>query len=261
VGVPPRSTTTTVSEKANRPDVGAGADHKKESSVNTRSLIRWTGAATMLAGLIFAAIQPFHPLDLLESVTTTRWAIIQSLKTAMCVFGLLGLAGLYARQAHAAGWLGLVGYLLFSLFYVLTLPFVFAEAFILPLLATEAPTFVQGFLGIFNGHPVETSLGILPLLYTLAGFAGYVLGGLLFGIATFRAGILPRWAAALLAGGAVSPLLLSSLLPHPLDRILAVPMGLALIWLGYGLWSERRASNVEPTPIQARSGLSQTVVK
>lgn len=31
-----------------------------------------------------------------------------------------------------------------------TAPFTYTEAFILPLLATEAPTFVEGFLGIFN---------------------------------------------------------------------------------------------------------------
>ena len=40
-----------------------------------------------------------------------------------------------------------------------------------------------------------------------------MLGGLLFGIATFRAGILPRWAAGLLAVGTVlAPV--AALLPH-----------------------------------------------
>jgi len=213
--------------------------------VNTTVLFRWAGVAAMLAGIIFAAIQPFHPLDVLESVTTTRWAIIQSLKVAMCIFGLFGLTGLYARQAHAAGWLGLAGYLLLSLFYMLMLPFVFAEAFLLPLLATQAPTFVEGFLGIFNGRPVQANLGAVPLLYLLAGLAGYLLGGLLFGVATLRAGILPRWGAGLLAFAAVSPMLLSPLLPHPLDRLLALPMGLALVWLGYALWAERRTPDTE----------------
>lgn len=226
--------------------------------MNTKNLIRWAGVAAILAGGIFVVIQPIHPLDTLESVTTSHWAIIQSLKTAMCIFGLFGLTGLYARQAHAVGWLGLAGYLLFSLFYALTLPFVFAEAFILPLLASEAPTFVAGFLGIFNGHPVVIDLGALPVLYTLAGFAGYVLGGLLFGIATLRAGILPRWAAGLLAFAAVSPLLMSWLLPHPLDRSLAVPMGVALVWLGYALWSERGAPSAEPVPGMAAPQLRRT---
>lgn len=217
--------------------------------MNPNILIRWAGVSTMVAGVIFVSIQPVHPLDTLESVTTTRWAVIQSLKAAMCIFGLFGLFGLYTRQAHVAGWLGLAGYLLFSLFYALTLPFVYTEAFILPLLASEAPTFVAGFLGIFNGQPVETNLGALPALYALAGFGGYVLGGLLFGIATARAGILPRWPAVLLAAAAVSPPLLAGLLPHPLDRMLAVPMGIALIWLGYALWSERGETIAgAPTP-------------
>ncbi len=225
--------------------------------MNTKNLIRWTGAAAMAAGIIFVGIQPFHPLDVLASVTTTQWAIIQSLKTVMCIFGLLGLTGLYARQANRTGSLGLAGYLLFSLFFAHTLPFAFTEAFILPLLATEAPTFVEGFLGIFNGHPVETNLGALPVLYTLAGSAGYVLGGLLFGIATLRAGILPRWAAGLLAVGAVAPFVLA-MLPHPLDRTFAVPTGLALAWLGYALWSERQAPAAEPAPYIGSSRLRPT---
>jgi hypothetical protein len=63
----------------------------------------------------------------------------------------------------------------------------------------------------------------------------------LFGVATFRAGVLPCWAAGLLAVGTVLPVLGSSLVPHPFDRIFAVPVGVALAWLGYALWSERRA--------------------
>jgi hypothetical protein len=223
----------------------------------TGKLIRWTGVSAMVAGIIFAGIQPIHPLDVLASVTTTHWAIIQSLKTAMCIFGLLGLTGLYARQVNEAGWLGLAGYLLFGLFFVHTLPLAYTAAFLLPVLATEAPTFVEGFLGIFNGHPVQTNLGALPVLYNLSGFAGYMLGGLLFGIATLRAGVLPRWAAGLLAVGAVAPFVLA-MLPHPLDRTFAVPTGLALAWLGYALWSEPRAHVAETVPGSERLQVSPT---
>ena len=88
-----------------------------------------------------------------------------------------------------------------------------------------------------------------------------MLGGLLFGIATFRAGILPRWPAGLLAFAAVSPALLAWLLPHPLDRILAVPMGVALAWLGYALWSERREHASDLVPGQARPLVIPTAVK
>ncbi len=237
-------------------------ENKKESSMKITStkLIRWAGLAAIAAGIIFAGIQPIHPLDILTSVTTTHWAIIQALKTSMCVFGLIGLTGLYARQANEAGWLGLVSYLLFGLFFMHSLPLAYTEAFILPLLATEAPTFVEGFLGIFNDHPVQMNLGALPMLYALAGSVGYVLGGLLFGIATLRAGILPRWGAALLAIGAIAPFILG-MLPHPLDRAFAVPMGIALVWLGYALWSERSEQTSEPVSGRVIAQLHHTGTK
>ncbi len=228
--------------------------------MNTRNLIRWAGLAAMAAGIIFAGIQPLHPLDVLASVTTSRWVIIQSLKMTMCLLGLVGMAGLYARQVKAIGWLGLAGYLLFSLFYALTMSFVFAEAFILPLLATQAPKFVEGMLGIINGHTSEVNLGALPAIYNLTGLVGYVLGGLLFGIATLRAGILPRWAAGLFAAGALAPFVLAQL-PHPLNRTFAVPMGIALAGLGYALWSERREHVSEPVPDRGSSQLRPTTAE
>jgi hypothetical protein len=225
------------------------------------NLIRWAGLSVIGAGLLFVVIQTIHPLDVLSSVTTTRWAIVHYLGVAMSFFGLLGITGIYARQVEKAGWLGLAGYLLFSLFYAVTMAFQFIEAFISPVLATEAPQFVEGLLGIASGHATEFNLGALPMVYNLTGFVGYMLGGLLFGIATFRAGILPRWAGGLLAVGVVLPLVATGLLPHPLDRIFAVPVGLAVAWLGYALWSERREQAAEPVPVSASLQLRQTGAK
>jgi hypothetical protein len=203
------------------------------------SLIRWTGLAAIVAGIIFAGIQPIHPPDFLPSVTTSAWALIMPFKLAMCLLFLLGMIGLYARQVEETGWLGLAGYLLLSLSWWLQTGYVFTETFILPVLATEAPGFVESFLGIFNGVPGEMNIGALPTAYSLVGLL-YILGSLLFGIATFRAGILPRWAAGLLIVAAlVTPA--AALLPHAIQRFAAVPFGVALAWLGYALWSERRA--------------------
>jgi hypothetical protein len=167
----------------------------------------------------------------------------------MDLLGLLGMAGIYARQVEKSGWLGLAGYLLFSLFYVLTAALVFAEAFILPVLATAAPQFVESFLGIVNGSPGDMNIGALPTIYGLSGFVGYMLGGLLFGIATFRAGILPRWPAGLLAvAAALTPA--AALLPHEIQRFAGIPVGLAVAWLGYALWTERRERASEPLPVR-----------
>ena len=44
----------------------------------------------------------------------------------------------------------------------------------------------------------------------------------------------------------VAPLALSLLLPHEFIRLAAVPIGGALVWLGYALWSEQRAKVSEP---------------
>ena len=207
--------------------------------ITTESLIRWSGPAVALAGLSYALVGVFHPPNLDSAVTTTPWLLVHVLAIAMSVFGLLGLAGLYARQAEKAGWLGLAGYLLLSLWLLLILGFTFVEVFILPALATAAPDFVAGWMAMLNGTESSADLGSLSTVWLIAG-PSYILGGLLFGIATFRAGILPRWAGVLLAVGTVmGPL--AAFLPLELQPKVAVPVGLALIWLGYALWSEQRA--------------------
>jgi hypothetical protein len=214
--------------------------------VTASSLIRWSGLAAMVAGIFFVVVGLFHPPDVLSSVTTPRWIIVHSLASAMCFFWLLGITGLYARQVKETGWLGLAGYLLFGLWPVLTVPFTVAEVFILPPLATDAPTFVESFLGIFDGSPGEMNFGALGALYDLSGVL-LILGGLLFGIATLRAGILSRWAAGLLAvAAALTPA--AALLPQEHRALVAVPVGIALAWLGYALWSERRGQAAQPVP-------------
>ena len=211
-------------------------------------LIRWSGFAAVIAGIIFAVIQPIHPLEVVANVTTSTWAVITGFKTAMCLLFLVGVTGIYARQVNKAGWLGLAGFVLLGISWALQLAFVFAEAFILPLLATSAPQFVDAVLGnLARGQASAVDLGALPLIYALGVTVPYLLGGLLFGLATLRAGILPRWAAGLLAVTAtLTPL--AALAPHAIQRLAAIPMGLALATLGYALWSERRAQAAEPVP-------------
>ncbi len=230
--------------------------------ITASSLIRWAGLAALVAGLIFAGIQPIHPPDVVASVNTGAWAIITTLKTVMCLLFLVGITGIYARQVREAGWLGLAGFLLLTLSWWLQTAFVFAEAYILPPLATMAPKFVDGVLGtLAAGRASEVNLGALPAIYSLGVGIPYMLGGLLFGIATLRAGILPRWAAGLLAVAALVAPVAVALLPHALERYAAVPMGIALAGLGYALWSERREQALEPLPGRGRPQLRQTAAE
>ena len=224
--------------------------------VTSSALIRYAGLAAVAAGLVYAGIQPIHPPDVLASVTTSAWAVIMPVKVVMCLLFLIGLTGIYATQAKEAGWLGLTGFLLFSLSWALNFAFIFAEGFIIPLLAESAPTFIDGFFGIFNGHPVETNLGALPSLYAVTGLL-YMLGGLLFGVAIFRACILPRGAAGLLAVTSVlTPM--AALLPHELQRLAGIPVGLAVAWLGFALWAGQRADTAETLTAADVSQLRQS---
>lgn len=212
--------------------------------ITPSGLIRWAGLSAMLGGIIFATIQPIHPPDVVSSVTGSTWAVITPLKTVMCLLMLIGVTGIYARQVTRVGWLGLTGFLVFSLAWAITYADVFAETVILPPLSAAAPQFVDSMLGVGAGRVSPVDLGVFPTLFMVSGVL-YMLGGLLFGVATFRAGLLPRWAAGLMASTAVlTPA--AALLPHQFQRLAAVPMGLALVGLGYALWSERRAKVAEP---------------
>jgi hypothetical protein len=212
------------------------------------NLTRLAGLSALIAGSCYVLVGIFHPANIPSSVTTTRWEIVHVLACAMCFFGVLGMTGIHARQASKTGRLGLAGYLMLELWLVLIMGFSFVEAFILPHVANTSPAFVQAWMGMFNGPAGTFNLGVLPTIWTLTAPL-YILGGLFYGIATFRAGTLPRWAGALLA---ISTLLapVAALLPNASQPKTAIPMGIALAWLGYALWTEQRKADLELNPTQ-----------
>ena len=227
--------------------------------ITASKLIRWSGLSAMAAGIIFAGIQPIHPPDVIASVTTNAFIIITSFKAIMSLFGIFGIAGLYARQVEETGWMGLAGYLLLTIFYAVQMCYSFAEPTILPLLVPVAPTFVTSVMQMASQSPTDMNLGAFATVFSLLPIF-YLLGLLLFGIAMFRARILSRWAAGLLAlSGPIAVVL--SLLGHPLDRLAAVPMGIALAWLGYALFFERQERSPEVVQGKVSSQLSQTEAK
>lgn len=222
------------------------------------ALTRWAGVSAMVAGLCFVIVGLFHPVNVPESVTTSAWVYSHIAATGLGFFGLFGLAGLHARQAHRSGWLGRIGYVLFTVWLALVMCFSFIEAFILPLLAAESPAFVAGFLGMFTGLSSEVDLGVLPTIWNVSG-PMYILGPLLLAIATFRANILPRGAAALLAVGAVlTPV--AALFPPQYEPKVMIPVGLALAWLGYALFAERRVTASAAMPEQTNAALETSNV-
>ena len=86
--------------------------------------------------------------------------------------------------------------------------------------------------------PPTGDIGLLQTAIQVQGIA-YLAGGLVFGIALFRARVLARWAAALLAVGGVVTVALP-VMPDAFYRFLAFPNGIAMIGLGYSLWRSVR---------------------
>jgi len=211
----------------------------KSTKITASILMRLAGISAMVTGLSIIVIGMFHPLNIPSSVTTDVWVNVHIFATALGFFGLFGMAGLYARQVEESGWLGLIGFLLFSAWMTLVCGFSFVEAFIEPRLITESPAFVASLMGMFTSMPSEIDLGILPTLWNISGLL-VILGPLLFGIATFRARVLPRWAGALLALVAVLVPVGGMVPPEYQAKFIMIPLGLAVAWLGYALFAERR---------------------
>jgi hypothetical protein len=153
--------------------------------------------------------------DMAVAATTFSYALTFWLYMLGSVLLLGGLVAVYVYQSEEAGFLGVVGFVVAFLGTALIVGANWAQVFIAPLLAVNAPQFFE--LGLPGGFLVTfITLGV---------------GWLLFGIATLRAGVFPRWAAILLMVGAVL-----SFFPVPLSGIV---LSAAVIWLGLILLTGR----------------------
>ncbi len=215
-------------------------------AITPSTLTRAAGVSAVAAGAIFIGVQLNHPQLDVASVTTTEFEVRSCLKVAMAALALPGITGLYLHQVKRMGVLGLVGYVLFAANYLVILATSFIAATVLPSIAATSPAYVRDVLAAASGGQAAGDIGLLKTVLLVESVL-YLAGGLIFGIALYRARVLPRWAAALLAaGGLVSAGL--SLLPDPFFRLLAFPNGIAMVVLGYSLWRSARVA-AQPTTV------------
>lgn len=196
------------------------------------------GLCAAAAGAIFVGVQINHPPADIEHLVTTEMTIRESAKVLMSVLALIGITGLFLRHRSRFGVLGLAGFSLLAVGYLAMFAAESIIGFVLPAVAHSDPAYVQGVIDAAMGRGTSVDIGNMQLLLMAMGL-GYPLGGLLFGIALFRAGILARWASLLLAYGTISVLALAAL-PESFSRPFAVPTGIALIGLGTALWRDQR---------------------
>jgi hypothetical protein len=198
------------------------------------NLIRWSGLISLLVGVLYALAAFLHPVgEDLAAVNSPKWVTAHLVYWVSVILMQFGLVGLYARQVEKAGWLGLVGFVLAFIGTGFVETILFMVSTIIPFIAAQAPT-------IFDQ-------AMTPPAFTVPVFVGgFGLGYILFGVATMRAGVLPRWSGLLLIIG-VSFFMISEAqlfdraLSHVMVTIGDVVFGLGFAWAGYALWSEKRA--------------------
>lgn len=219
-------------------------------TVTSTGLTKAAAACAIAAGVLFIGVQIGHPQVTVESIQSTNVYLRDQVKILMSVLALVGISGMYLSQVRKNGVLGLIGYVVLAAGYLMIMCDVYVSSYLAPELARTNPAYINDLivLGTSRGTLRGADVGALDTLTSLRGFA-YLGGGLVFGIALFRAKVLARWACVLLAvGGVVSVVL--ALMPDAFYRLLAFPNAIAMIGLGYSLWrSARPAVLEEPAPV------------
>jgi hypothetical protein len=190
--------------------------------MSSTTLSRLSGISLLLGGLL-AALSTLPVFFIGDDSTSTLAATAALLRVLGGMFIVVGLPAMYSRQAKRTGLLGLVGFLA-TLFYILILGVAgdTINAFVVPFIASAAPSLLKGSLPSGLGN-----------FFFVGGLLGLV-GGILLGIATLRAAVLPRWAGLPLIAGAVLSFV-GNFLPPVISTIGVVLFLVGLAWLGFGV--------------------------
>jgi hypothetical protein len=162
-------------------------------------------------------------------VTTPAYTLTYTVALLGMAALLLALTAIYTRESAELSRLGLIGYVTAFLGTVMVAGDWWFEAFVVPIIATEAPEVLD--------LPPSGSL----LAGAIATVGPYTVGWVLFGLAALRARVTSRAAALLLiAGGLAGPLALST--PYQ------IPLAIAIGWAGLALERESRRRHVPAAP-------------
>ena len=149
-----------------------------------------SGLALVVSMVLAWLVVPYERLGQTEAYLTSSYSVSSGLRLLGMVLLVWGLIGIYGPQARAAGTFGLWTFVVVFLCTALAVGNVWAEVFVYPTLAQIAPEMLAG--AGFEREAAYMSTG-LSLSYPL-----FYLGLILFGAATFWAGVYPRWIALLL---------------------------------------------------------------
>ena len=181
--------------------------------------IRWSGLLLIGGGALFAVAVGRISLNPVVGQALSPSNSLFLLGAAVLL--LVGLPGMYARHAAAAGSLGFAGFALLEAGLVLVV-MVASTPILYPTL--KVPT---------SEHPVLFFLGV-----------ALVLGLVLTSIATLQARVFPSWSGLLLiaaTAGFFFSFFIAEFLPPSAGQVgsafFGVVLGLGLTWAGFFMWT------------------------
>ncbi len=199
--------------------------------MSTSTLFRLSGLAGILCGLVIVTQRL-----IIDTISPGNPIAIGPLGP---ILGLLIVTGTYLRQREESGVLGGIAFIVafISLGFIAGVDF--TRRYVLVQLD---PPIVQALLA-----------GSVRSLFVACGVS-FLVGVLLFGLTTFRAGVFPR-AATLLYVVGFFPYAVPILFPAEVVTLGQAIGAVGIAWLGWTLWSERPATSIHqaasPEPVPA----------
>ena len=159
-----------------------------------------------------------------EAFLTSSYLVSSGLRLLSIFLLPWALIGIYKRQSRAAGTFGLWAFVVAFLGAVLTVGNTWAEVFVWPTLTQVDPDMMPGSVTDMSAYLVAG----LNLSFPLFG-----IGLILFGVATFRAGVYPRWASVLLIVSIPVTMFLDLTPGTFQESIGQILLGIAVVALGW----------------------------
>jgi hypothetical protein len=203
------------------------------NTMSSSTLYRFSGIALLIGGVLAIAGQL---LLIAADPGTPLWIPGSWLSLAGTLFLILGLPGLYYKQAGRGGLLGMFGFVISFAGFLFLVGIQTFDAFVSPTLAASVAT----------KSMADTEAFLPLLLFELLCGLLLIVGPLLFGIATIRAGVFQRWAAIILIIGSVASLITVAI--HNWNEISGAILYLAFACFGLLLLSKQNVQEIISTP-------------
>ena len=183
-----------------------------------------SGLALVVSLLMEWLVVPYERLGHIEVYFTSVSSVASGLRLFSIVLLLWGLIGIYGPQSRATGTFGLCAFVGVFLGTALTVGNAWAEVFVYPTLAQVAPNAMTGPITEVSPY-LSTGLGL--------SFPLFGIGLILFGAATFWAGVYPRWTPVLLVVSIPLTIFLDPTAGRFQESIGQILLGIALAALGF----------------------------